>query len=144
MSKWKEYFYLILFNYRKSIFSSFKNLNLIFIIWNWKILKKFKYYSKKNEKGFFQTFEIGNHIIITCYILEKGNSNIECFSKKYDTNGFYLNVNWKEIINLCPLKNYYSLYKFNYEKGIISCYSNNQLELFLIDSYLNYIKLLFL
>ena len=47
-------------------------------------------------------------------------------------------------MNLCPLKNYYSLYKFNYEKGIISCYSNNQLKLFLIESYLNYIKLLFL
>ena len=96
------------------------------------------------KKVFFQTFEIGNHIIITCYILEKGNSNIECFSRKYDINGFYLNVNLKEIINLCPLKNYYSLYKFNYEKGIISCCSNNQLKLFLIDSYLNYIKLLFL
>ena len=97
---------------------------------------------RKNENGFFQSIEIGNHIIITCYILEEGNSKIECFTGKYDTNGFYLNTNWKEIINFCPLKNYYSLYKFNYERGIITCYSNNQLELFLIDSSLNYIKII--
>ena len=57
---------------------------------------------RKNENGFFQSIEIGNHIIITCYILEKGNSKIECFTGKYDTNGFYLNTNWKEIINFCP------------------------------------------
>ncbi len=95
---------------------------------------------KKQLKGYFQSIELNNHIIITCHILEEGISNVDCFSGQYNNNNYNLLVNWKTILNNCPSEKYYSIYKFNSNKGIIGCYKNGELELKIINSTLYSIK----
>ena len=92
------------------------------------------------EKGYFQSIELDDHIIITCHIKEDSKSDVICFSGKYNSNQFNVISNWKTILTDCPKGQYYSIYKYNNVRTILGCYKNGELEIKLLNANLNYIS----
>ena len=75
---------------------------------------------KENQYGYYQTIELKNKKLITCY-LSLNKIKVGCFTGTYTADSFTLSEPMTDLIFDCNEQSYFYLYNFGNNYGIIGC-----------------------